>query len=106
MAFTVEITRRALLEIDQTLNWLAHRSPLAAARWHRQLLQAVSTLEANPRRCPLAPETDWSASGDLRQLLYGKRHGVYRIIFEIRGTIVYILRVRHSAQDLLSPDEL
>jgi plasmid stabilization system protein ParE len=106
MAFSVEITRRALREIDQALGWLTQRSPGAAARWHRQLLEAISTLKANPNRCPLAPEDEWYAGGELRQLLSGKRQGIYRILFEVRGTTVYILRIRHSAQDLLPPGEL
>jgi hypothetical protein len=31
---------------------------------------------------------------------------VYRILFEIRDDTVYVLRVRHSAQALLEPEEL
>jgi plasmid stabilization system protein ParE len=106
MAFNVEITRRALREIDQALAWLAGRSPAAAARWHSQLLDAIDTLEANPSRCPLAPEAEWYAGGELRQLLYGKRLGIYRVLFELRGATVYVLCVRHSAQDLLCPGDL
>jgi plasmid stabilization system protein ParE len=44
--------------------------------------------------------------GELRQLLYGKRRGVYRILFEVRDNNVFILRVRHSAQALLDPNEI
>ena len=106
MAYRVEITRLALREIERALEWLAERSPEAAARWHRQLLDSVGRLETNPERCPLAPESEWYAGGQLRQLLHGKRQGVYRILFEVRGTTVYVLRIRHGAQDLLSPDEL
>jgi hypothetical protein len=29
---------------------------------------------------------------------------VYRILFEVRDTTVYILRVRHGARKLLEPD--
>jgi hypothetical protein len=31
-------------------------------------------------------------------LFYGKRRGVYRILFAIRGDVVHVLTVRHSAQ--------
>jgi plasmid stabilization system protein ParE len=106
MAYSVQITRRALTEIDAALAWLANRSPSAAARWHGRLLDALNTLEANPGRCALAPESDWYAGAEMRQLLYGRRQGIYRILFEIRGRTVYILRVRHGSQNLLSPDEL
>jgi plasmid stabilization system protein ParE len=85
MAFRVSITRRALREIDAALESLAARSPAAAARWHRRLLDALDSLESNPHRCSLAPESDWFARGEIRQLLSGKRGRVYRILFEVRS---------------------
>lgn len=105
MAHSVHITARALREIDEGLEWLAARSRPAAARWNQQLQEAVRSLENNPERCGLAPENEWYP-GELRQLLHGKRRGVYRILFEVRGDTVQILRVRHSAQALLEPGEL
>jgi plasmid stabilization system protein ParE len=106
MPHTVSIAPRALREIDQAITWLAERPPAAATRWHSQILEAVRSLQNNPERCPLAPENDWYSGGELRQLLHGKRRSVYRILFEISGNTVNILRVRHSAQDLLEPEEL
>jgi plasmid stabilization system protein ParE len=105
MAHSVEITARALREIDEALEWLTERSQPAASRWHERLMEAVGSLEESPERYPLAPESEWYP-GELRQLLYGKRRGVYRILFEIRGETVYILRVRHGAQALLEPGDL
>src|SRR6476469_6600321 len=105
MAHSVRITARALREIDTALAWLAERSRTAAGRWYDQLMEAVRSLENNPERCGLAPESAWYP-GELRQMLHGKRRGVYRILFEVRGQTVYILRVRHSAQALLEPGEL
>ena len=105
MAHTVHITARALREIDEALEWLSERSRATAGRWHQQLLEAVRSLEDNPERCGLAPENEWYP-GELRQLLHGKKRGVYRILFEVRGNTVYVLRVRHSARALLEPDEL
>jgi plasmid stabilization system protein ParE len=105
MAHAVHISARALREIDEAIEWLAARSHAAAVRWHEQLLEAVRSLETNPERWELAPESE-CYPGELRQLLHGKRRGVYRILFEVRGETVYILRVRHSAQALLEPGEL
>ncbi len=105
MAYSVRLTARALREIDEALEWRARSSRVAAARWHEQLLAAIRSLEHNPARCGLAPEAEWYSGGELRQLLYGKRRGVYRILFEVRGDTIYILRVRHSAQALLEPDD-
>ncbi len=37
-------------------------------------------------------------------LLYGKRCGVRRVLFTIRGDTVYVLTVRHSAQRSLADE--
>jgi len=105
MAHSIHITARALREIDEALEWLSERSHTAAVRWHGRLMAAVRSLENNPERFGLAPESEWYP-GEIRQLLHGKRRGVYRILFEVRGGAVTILRVRHSAQALLAPDDL
>jgi plasmid stabilization system protein ParE len=106
MTYSVPITARALLEIDASLAWLVERSQAGARRWYERLVEAIHSLENNPERCGLAPENEWYEGGGLRQLLHGKRQNVYRILFEIRGDTVYILRVRHSAQALLDPGDL
>ena len=58
--------------------------PAAAVPWHGQLLEAIRSLENNPERCGLAPESAWYP-GEVRQLLHGKKRGVYRVLFEVRG---------------------
>ena len=92
-------------EIDAAVEWLSEQSRAAAVRWHEQLLEAVRSLENTPQRCGLAPESE-GYPGEIRQLLHGKRRGIYRILFEVRGDVVHVLRVRHSAQALLEPDDL
>jgi plasmid stabilization system protein ParE len=105
MAHSVRITASALREMDEALASLSRRSRPSAARWHEQLVEAIRSLEHNPERYGLAPESEWYP-GELRQLLHGKRRGIYRILFEVRGDIVYVLRIRHSAQEILEPGEL
>ena len=39
------------------------------------------------------------------QMLYGKRRGIYRILYVVRDNTAYILRVRHSARALLKPGD-
>jgi plasmid stabilization system protein ParE len=60
-------------------------------------------LEEDPERWPEAPEAEWHEG--LRQLLHGKRRHLHRILFEIRGQLVVVLRVRHGAQDFLGPED-
>ncbi len=106
MPHAVRITATALAEIEEALAWLVKRSPLAAARWHARLLAAIRSLDTHPNHCGLAPENEWWDGGELRQLLYGKRHNTDRVLFEVRGETVYVLRVRHGARDLLRPEDL
>jgi plasmid stabilization system protein ParE len=104
MSGNVVLARKAAREIEQQFTWLAERSETKANRWRNSLLEAIDSLEDNPERCPEAPEAEWHEG--LRQLLHGKRRQSHRILFEIRGDTVVVLRVRHSAQDFLRPEEL
>jgi hypothetical protein len=45
-------------------------------------------------------------SEEVRQLLYGKSKNIYRVLFAIRDTTVYVLYVRHSARSPLTTDDL
>ena len=103
MSFSVTIARKAAREIVEQYDWLSQRSQAAANRWRDSLLEAIKSLEENPERCPEAPEAEWHE--ELRQLLHGKRRQVHRILFEIREQTVVVLRVRHSAQEFLGPED-
>jgi plasmid stabilization system protein ParE len=104
MSFRVVIARKAAREIEEQYNWLCKRSLAAATRWRDALLEAVTSLEDNPQRCPEAHEAEYHEG--LHQLLHGKCRHVHRILFEICGNTVHVLRVRHAAQDLLAPEDL
>jgi plasmid stabilization system protein ParE len=104
VSYRVRFTRRALADVDASLAWLLSRSA-PAARWRAGLLDRVAALEQSPDRYPLADEAAELAI-DLRELLYGRRRGVYRILFTIDGSAVHIHRVRHAAQDRLKPDDI
>ena len=105
MSFAVEITRTAAREVERRYDDMAARSKPSADKWRTGLLDAVASLDQHPERCPQAPEAEWYGEG-LRELFYGKRRNTYRILFEVRGAVVYILRVRHGRQDFLNPEEL
>lgn len=71
------------------------------------LLDAIQGLRVLPTRCPLAPESA-DMPVEIRQLLYGKRGGVYRILLSVQEEqkVVVVWRIRHSARLSLSPDQL
>jgi mRNA-degrading endonuclease RelE of RelBE toxin-antitoxin system len=60
-----------------------------------------------PTRCPLAREAKESKR-EIRCLLFGKRRGIYRILYELNESrqMVWILHIRHGALRDLAPEEL
>jgi plasmid stabilization system protein ParE len=105
MVFQVEITPVAEAQIEQAYRWYRERNPEFADRWFRELMNAIATLQEKPQRCALAVEHE-IFSEEVRQLLYGKAKNVYRVIFLIRDTKVYVLYVRHSSQIPLTLEDL
>ncbi|HEV2296691.1 MAG TPA: hypothetical protein VGR35_22810 [Tepidisphaeraceae bacterium] len=56
-------------------------------RWLDGIEQAIAGLNEFPNRCAIAPETD-TIGIEIRQQLYGRRAGGYRILFVVRGDVV------------------
>jgi plasmid stabilization system protein ParE len=100
MVYRIKIQPTAAAEIEEAYSWIAGHEPLHALRWLERLHQKVETLTQRPERCPLAGETT-AFSVEVRELLFGRRRGVYRILFSISGDTVSILHVRHGARRFL-----
>ena len=100
--FHVIIQPSASAEMEEAFLWIAGHNLEAAVKWFNGLQAAVQGLEIFPERCPLAPEND-AFRDEIRQLIYGRRGGRYRIFFTIRSNAVHILHVRHGARDYLEP---
>ena len=98
--YRVDITGAAEAELEEAYLWIREESPERAARWRIGLLKQIERLEKLPERCPLAPENAFFVE-EIRQLLYGRRSGVYRILFTIEKDRVYVLHIRHGAQQML-----
>jgi plasmid stabilization system protein ParE len=99
--FTINIHRRAESDIAAVVR----SSRGDANRWVGRLMKVIGTLSKLPERCPFAAEAD-DLGIELRELLFGKRRGTYRILFRIEGTSVIVLRIRPAAQDTLSPEDV
>jgi plasmid stabilization system protein ParE len=100
MTYRVITQPSAEAEAEEIFRWIQQGSPGAAVRWYRGLREAIESLEQNPQRCPLAPENEFFEE-EIHQLLYGKRRGVYRILFTIEDDVVSVLFIRHSARRVL-----
>lgn len=99
--YSVEPTRQALADADEAFMWIYNDAPEAALRWFDGLIDAMQTLERDPKRCAKARESVVFGD-DLRQLNYGR----YRIIFKISLRTVFVISIRHSARQALSDDDL
>src|SRR5437588_9183854 len=104
MKFEVIVQPSAQAEMEAAYVSLARRAPISAARWYNRLLDAINSLADNPERCSLAPEDEYF-SQEIRNLLYGKRKNVYRIIFTVQGTTVHVLHVRRGTRQEPKPGE-
>ena len=103
MVFRVETTAEADREAAAILEWLiANHAGQAGLRWFRALEKAVESLATFPRRCALAPENT-NFPFEVRQLLYGNKPHVYRILFTIEGDVVYVLHIRHGRRRPVTP---
>lgn len=100
MTFEVIITPSAKADIFETHTWLLENHPGSAEKWLWQITRCIISLGKLPEHCPVSDE---SAAFDVevRQLLCGDKQNVYRILFSIRKTKVYILRVRSTRQKQL-----
>lgn len=105
MTYRVITQPRAEVDIETAAEWIAEqsKSPAKALRWALRIRAKIGNLKANPKRCPIDPDAD-AYGEEVRVLLYGKRHGKYRILFAIRGDAVYVVTVRHTARQSASEE--
>lgn len=92
-------------DLDESYQWIKQRSPEAAGRWFNGFVEALNSLTTAPERCGLAPEND-TVELEIRQLLYGRRSGVYRALFTITGNEVHVLHICHAARQTMTVEEL
>jgi plasmid stabilization system protein ParE len=98
VTYRVVFTARARADAIEQFHYLADRSPDAAARWYTGLDKAIAKLSTLPERHPIAEDESEQLGVTLRQMLYGRRPSVFRILFTIEGDTVTLHYVRHSAQ--------
>lgn len=106
MKHHVRVGASAKREIAEAYQWLLDNAPrVHAVAWLDGLQAAVRGLDTMPNRHGLAREAK-AGRIDVRQLLYGKRPHVYRVLFIVSGDTVHVLHVRHAARNQLRRGEL
>ena len=110
MAYRINLTGPAEADAHEAFERIREVAPASADKWLRRLFAAIATLADMPERCPFIPEAD-ELGHPARQLLFGKRTGQYRIIFDIQeeseeGPRVRVLRVWHGSRDALTASDV
>ena len=95
MAYLVKLTTRAERHLTGIYRDINAENSDAALKWYRELKKAIRSMEEQPNRCPLTPE-----SGKLRHLLYGHKPHVYRAIYRVleKEKRVEVLHIRRGAR--------
>ena len=106
MSLPVILQREAEDQIVASARWWAkHRSLEQAERWYAGILEAIDSLDKTAARYPLARENEHFPH-ELRQMDFGLgSRSTHRVLFVIRPDAVFVLTVRHAAQDDWSPDD-
>jgi plasmid stabilization system protein ParE len=104
MKYKLIIQPSALADLEEAYRWIVERSPTRATGWFNRFVDALTSLETHPERCETAPESKFIGV-KIRQLLYGRRGGIYRALYTIRGRDVHILHIRHAAREYMTPEE-
>jgi len=104
MGYAVKLSHRAERDLHELFEFLDASNSAAARRWFNGLEKAIYSLERFPRRSPRAGEAR-KIRRPLRNLLYGDRPDVYRVIHEIYDSTrtVLVLAVRHGVRDQWNP---
>ena len=95
--YHVRLSKRAKRDIAQVFEWFCQeQAQLAGSDWVHRIFKAISTLSEYPLRCASAHD---QRNPEARQLIFGKGHGQYRILFSIENKTVHILHIHHSARN-------
>jgi len=107
--YKVLITSKAKTQlVDCARWWSEHRDADQASRWLEGFEEAVVSLGDHPGQHVLARENDlYELPFPVHQLLYGLgKKPTHRAVYEVRGDTVFVIAVRHLAQDDLASQEL
>jgi toxin ParE1/3/4 len=103
MAFRIDLTEAAQRDANNILDWLMERHAGGTGyRWFLGMRDAIYSLRTMPTRCAVAPEST-EFPFEVRQLLYGRKPHVYRVLFTIENETVIILHIRRPGQPPVRP---
>ena len=100
--YRVRIVERAQDDLRRIRREIGVRNSAQARTWFSGLEEIILSLSMHPQRGGITPE-----AAKFRQLLYGRRPHVYRVIYTIneQTKIVRVLHIRHGRQDSFTETE-
>ena len=100
MKYEVTITPSAKADIFEIRTWLLEEYPEVADKWLWECSRASISLNEFPQRCKFSDESP-AFDVEVRELLFGGKRNLYRILFTISEKKIFILRVRSTRQQRL-----
>lgn len=104
-SYQVELTANARANLRGYYLRSAEHAPETARKWLNRFEKALQSLSTHPDRCRLAPEND-VVPEEIREFLFGKRTGTFRVLFTIADSTVLVLHIRRATMDVASEDDL
>lgn len=105
MTYRVVFLNRAVGDLDNAYRWAIRHAPFTAAAWLDRFRKKLQSLAVNPHRCGFARENR-KMSFEVRQILFGHKPSVFRVLFTIAGDEVRVLRIRRAQRRFLTRREL
>ena len=107
MTFDIHELPKAKSDKRHILEWLLERSPRGGRAWLKAYDDALVTLGKHSDSFGEALENKDCPLLEVKQTFFKTRRGrVYRLLYFIEGTDVYVLRVRGPGQAPVDPEEL
>ncbi len=101
MTYRVIFSVLARADARRNARWFNdQRSRAAADRWYAGLVKSLKTLERFPESHPTAEEDAERFGLPIREMLYGRRPNVFRILFTVdteAGTVT-VISLRHASR--------
>ena len=98
MGYLLNLAARAERDFADLYDEINAEHSDAAFKWYRGFEEVILTLQDQPKRCPLTPESD-----KVRHLLYGNKPHIFRVLEKQKR--VEVLHIRHGARRRFkSPD--
>ena len=88
----VVIHQHAMTDLERYFSFVSKHGGEQASAWYRRFVERLQSLDRTPERCPIARESK-RVFLEVRELHFGRKPNVFRILFTIDGDTVRILRI-------------